>query len=86
MCSKDDFLDWNDIDLDDILGEYTDDDFYFVDDNTYSMDSEYGVICDPYISPRFYKTVSDDLRFETRIPSVETGTRGKVTIASDVII
>jgi len=32
MCSKDDFLDWNDIDLDVILGDYTDDDFYSVDD------------------------------------------------------
>jgi hypothetical protein len=40
MCSKDDFLDWNDIDLDIVLGEYTDDDFYSAD-NTSSSDSEY---------------------------------------------
>jgi len=50
MCPKDDFLEWNDIDLDDILGEYTDDDFYSADDNTFSTDSEYGVICDSVVT------------------------------------
>jgi hypothetical protein len=28
MCSGDDFVDWQDIDLDELLGEYTDDDLY----------------------------------------------------------
>ena len=28
MCSSDDFVNWQDIDLDELLGEYTDDDFY----------------------------------------------------------
>ena len=28
MCSSEDFFTWNDLDLDELLGEYTDDDFY----------------------------------------------------------
>lgn len=31
MCSKDDFFNWSDIDLDAVLGEYTDDDVFTTD-------------------------------------------------------
>ena len=31
MSSKDDFLSWEELDLDELLGDYTDDDFYSTD-------------------------------------------------------
>ncbi len=39
MCSSDDFLNWSDIDLDEVLGEYTDDDV-FTTDSTESDNSD----------------------------------------------
>ena len=40
MCCSKDFLNWNDLDLDELLGEYTDDDFYSPEGSTSTAESE----------------------------------------------
>ena len=40
MCSKDDFLNWEELDLDELLGQYTDDDDFFNPDSSETCSSD----------------------------------------------
>lgn len=40
MSSKDDFLSWEELDLDELLGDYTDDDFYSTDISSSSSNND----------------------------------------------
>jgi hypothetical protein len=47
MCSKDDYVNWDDVDLDSLLVDYTDNDFYASSDFDSSSDFDKAVVRSP---------------------------------------